>query len=71
MENRIWHKSYDKGVEASIDFEDFTVLDFLSRTISEHPHARALRFMNNTLTYKDLGLHIDKFAADFSSLGVE
>ena len=71
MEERVWHKFYDDGIGPSIDFEELSVVDFLSQSIRDYPHKKAVTFMNGSLTYQDLGDSIDRFATALAGLGVK
>jgi long-chain acyl-CoA synthetase len=70
MEERVWHRSYDRGVAASIDFEDLTVPRFLERSAAQYGKATALRFLNCQLTFQQLKEEVDRFATALAALGV-
>ena len=71
MEERIWHRSYDEEVPASIDFEDVPVPHFLARSAAAHGDATALIFTNYRPTYRQLKGEVDRLATAFAALGVE
>jgi long-chain acyl-CoA synthetase len=70
MEERVWHRSYDRGVPASIDFEDLTVPRFLERSAAQYGKATALRLLNCQLTFQQLKEEVDRFATALAALGV-
>ena len=70
METRVWHRSYDEGVAASIDFQDIPVPGFLERAAADYSGATALIFLNSRLTYRQLKEDVDRFATALAGLGV-
>ena len=70
MEQRIWHRFYDEGVPANIDFEDVPLPQFLERSAAEYGDVNALIFMNCRLTYRQLKEEVDRFATALAVLGV-
>ena len=71
MEKRIWHQFYDSGVPATLDFEEKTVVDYFEESVEKHPNKRSLVFMNRSLSYKEFGDHVDRFATALSGMGVK
>jgi long-chain acyl-CoA synthetase len=71
MEARVWHRAYDEGVPASIDFEPVTLPGFLRQSAERHGTAPALRFQNRTMSYAELQRDVDRFANALVSLGVK
>ncbi len=70
MEKRIWHKSYDEGVEAEIDFQDIPITGWLSRSARLHPDRPAVAFMNCRMTYSQLDEQVDRLATALAGMGV-
>ena len=70
MEERIWHKSYDEGVRASVPYEEVPVPDFLTRTAKEYPDRDAILFMNCRIQYGEYKEHSDRMATAMAKLGV-
>jgi len=70
MEERIWHKSYDEGVRATVPYEDVPIPDFLKRTAAEYPGRDAIFFMNRSVSYGEYKEHADRMATAMSRLGV-
>jgi long-chain acyl-CoA synthetase len=70
MEERVWHRHYDAGVPASIDFEDITIPGFLERSAALYPDSTALIFFNRRMSYRQLKEATARFATALSALGV-
>ena len=70
MEKRAWHSFYDKGVPASLEFEELSLPQILERSAREYGDTTALIFMNCRLTYRRLKQEIDRFATALAALGV-
>lgn len=70
MEPRPWHRHYDPGVPPSIDAEPVSVPELLRRTAQRFGRHDALRFRNARLTWTELDLAVDRFAAALVGLGV-
>ncbi len=71
MHERPWHRFYEDGVPASIEYEEITVPDILERTAERCGDRRALVFMNARLTYSELKDQVDRLATALVRLGVE
>jgi long-chain acyl-CoA synthetase len=71
MEDRIWHKHYDAGIPASLDYADVPLAGVLEGTAKRFPDATALIFMNARMTYAELWDHVRRMATAMSKLGVE
>ncbi|NIN51102.1 MAG: AMP-binding protein [Gemmatimonadales bacterium] len=70
MEPRIWHKYYDDGVGAEVDFEECTLPQYLTRSTEKYGERPALTFLNRTLTYQEFKDHVDRLATALASMGV-
>ena len=71
MEDRIWHKAYVSGIPKSIDFEDLTMSEFLSRTAKKFPKRVALTFLGKQITYAELDGLANRFAHALIKLGIK
>jgi long-chain acyl-CoA synthetase len=71
MEERLWHKSYAEGVPWSIDYEELTVSEGLTRSAKDFPDQVALNYMGRKITYKQLDGMVNSFARALSDLGVK
>ena len=70
MEPRIWHRSYDSGVPADIEFEEIPLPRVLERSARAHGDVPAVIFLNCRLTYRQLKEEVDRFATALAGLGV-
>ena len=70
MEKRAWHLFYDKGVPASLEFEELSLPQILERSAREYGDTTALIFMNYHLNYRQLKQEVDRFATALAALGV-
>mgnify|MGYP001284296009 CR=1 FL=1 len=70
MKERIWHGSYDEGVEAEIDFQDVSIAGWLSRSARLHADRPAVAFMNCRMTYSQLDQQVDRLATALAGMGV-
>ncbi len=70
-DERVWHKSYAPGVPRSIDFEEITLPEVLTRTAERFPKRTALLFMGRNISYAELEQSVNRFANALRALGVE
>lgn len=70
MEDRIWQKAYVSDIPKSIDFEDLTICEFLSRTAKRFPKRTALTFLGKKISYAELDRLANLFANALIKLGV-
>jgi long-chain acyl-CoA synthetase len=68
--DRIWTKHYDDGVPAELTLEDHTVVDYLDDAVRKWPDRPAVTLKGKTLTYRQLGEEVDRFATGLAKLGV-
>ncbi|MBW1848440.1 MAG: long-chain fatty acid--CoA ligase, partial [Deltaproteobacteria bacterium] len=71
MEDRIWHKSYHPEVPKSLDYEDISMPEILSRTAKKFPDRDALIFMGKKITYLELDQLVNQFANALIEIGVK
>jgi long-chain acyl-CoA synthetase len=71
MEDRIWQKAYVSEVPKSVDFEDLTISEFLSRTAKRFPKRCALTFLGKKISYAELERLANRFANALIKLGVK
>lgn len=71
MESRVWHKSYASGVPVSVDCEDITMPEILSRTAKKYPGRTAMVFFGKKISYAELDRLADRFAVALDGLGVK
>ncbi|MFH1330374.1 MAG: AMP-binding protein [Actinomycetota bacterium] len=70
MEARPWHRQYDPGVPATLDYPDINLTDLLTRTAARFPDKPALLFFGRPLSFRELDGLSDRLAAALQELGV-
>ncbi len=70
MEQRPWHRHYDPSVNASLDFEEVRLADYLERTVQRVPDATAIRYLNRSMSYREVHTDVHRLAAALDGLGV-
>jgi long-chain acyl-CoA synthetase len=68
--DRIWVKSYPPGVSDTIELPEEPLTSLLDEAVRRFPNNIATDFEGQTLTYKELGQAVDKFAGVLRDLGV-
>jgi long-chain acyl-CoA synthetase len=68
---KIWLKSYAPGVPHTIDFQDITLQEALTRSADRFPQRPALIFQGKTISFKELDEMVSKFASALKGLGVK
>ncbi len=71
MEERIWHKSYEKGIPISIDYDTQPLNLVLERTAKRFPDTVSLIMMGKKITYRELDAMVNKFARALADLGIK
>ena len=61
MEERIWHKAYDKEVPISIDYEKITIPESLERTARNYADNVALIMMGKKISFGQLDELVNRF----------
>lgn len=62
--NKIWHKSYPKGVNTTIDLTKYnSILDVLNESVSKYNHSPCFSNMGHTLSYSEIDVLSDYFAS--------
>ncbi len=70
MEQQVWHRSYDPEVAFSLDYPETTLYELFEKAVSGSPTRTATLFFGARISYRKLGLLVDRFAAALVSLGV-
>ncbi|MGQ0552213.1 MAG: long-chain-fatty-acid--CoA ligase [Planctomycetota bacterium] len=70
MAEQVWHRHYDPGVPAHIDYLPLTLPQALARSAAEHPRAPALSFFSTTLSYAQLADEVQRCAGALAQRGV-
>ncbi len=71
MEQKVWHKSYDSGVPAEVDFQDISLIDYLDSSTARFGDRPAVKFMNCCLSYSQLKDQVDRLATALAGMGVQ
>ena len=71
MEEKFWHKSYAPGVQKTLDYEQITISEALSRAAKDFPEHTALNYMGKRITYKSLDGLVNRFARALQDLDVK
>ncbi|MBN1220357.1 MAG: long-chain fatty acid--CoA ligase [Anaerolineae bacterium] len=80
METRPWHQFYDPEVPTSIDYPSDQIDHFLRKSAEKFPHNVALIFgglapvlgeVHSKMTYPQLDMLVDRFAAGLQQLGLQ
>lgn len=71
MEERRWHKSYSPGMPKSIDIEEVTMPQFLTKAAREFPNRTALQFMGKIIKYVEMEKLANRFANALLEIGVK
>jgi len=69
MEKKIWHPSYAPGVPTSLDYQEVTISQALTRSAARFPDSTALNYMGKKITYKALDDLVDRFAGALLKMG--
>jgi len=70
-QDKVWLKSYEKGVPEFIDYEKVCMPEYLDRSAGEFPDRDALVFQGYRITFKELKEMVDRFATCLASFGVK
>lgn len=68
---RIWFKSYDRGVPRTANYPDMPLYQFLDEAACNYPENIATIFVGQKMTYRELARLVGRFAAALSHLGVK
>jgi len=68
---KIWLNSYEQGVNSSVDFKDILIPQYLEESTQNFPDNPALIFQGFTLSFKELGDMVARFAAALKGFGVK
>jgi len=65
-----WLKSYEKGVPATINYEEICMPDILDRAAKGFPDKTAIIFQGYKITYRQLKEMVDRFATCLTDFGI-
>jgi long-chain acyl-CoA synthetase len=69
--DRLWYKSYAKGVPTHIDYESTSMPQALNRTVKNFPDKTALIFVDSKISYRQLNEMANRFANFLIDMGVK
>ncbi len=70
MDERRWHKYYDRRVPPSLTYPEVPLHRFLDETAGRFPDRAAIHFLGKEITYGRLLAMVDGFARGLADLGV-
>jgi len=71
LEEKPWYKFYPPGVRRHIDYPEVPLYEFLRISAQKYPDKTALIYFDGKMTYKELDVLTDRFAAALADLGVK
>ncbi len=71
MKEKLWHKSYAPGVKKTLDFEQVTISEALTRSARKFPDHTALNYMGKKITYRELEGLVNCLAGALIDLGIK
>ena len=66
-----WFRLWPEGVPKHIDYPELPLSDLLKQTVEKYPENTAIVYFDKPMTYRELGVAVDKFATALSDLGVK
>ena len=71
FENRLWFKSYPKGMPKHLDYPEGSLSQFLDYSAKKFPQRAALNFYGKEINYQSLKNLSDRFARVLQDLGIK
>jgi len=71
MEERVWHKRYDKNVPRSLNYPDVPLFRFLDETAVKFPDRTAITFLGKHISYRQLLSYANSLARGLANLGLK
>lgn len=71
MDERPWFRFYDKGVPHQIDYPKVSLNELLGESARKYPNMPCTIFKGAVITYQEMDLLTNQFAAGLASLGVK
>ncbi len=65
-----WLSQYEKGVRASMEYEEICLPEILERTTAMFPNNMALLFQGYKVSYRELNAMVNRFAACLHEFGI-
>jgi long-chain acyl-CoA synthetase len=70
-EDKSWLNSYEIGVPEKLDYEEICLPNILERTAGKFPNKMGLLFEGYKVTYHELNVMVNRFAAALDSFGIK
>ena len=67
---KLWLKSYEKGVPENVQFEELTMPDYLDKAVKDFPDSTAMVFVGHKLTYRQFQDQVNRFATCLTGFGI-
>ncbi|MBI2126187.1 MAG: long-chain fatty acid--CoA ligase [Thaumarchaeota archaeon] len=71
MAERPWHRFYPPDLHHSLDYPKVSISQLLKNSAEKYPNNTAVLFLDKRLSYKELDVMVDSFAASLHELGIE
>ena len=71
MEEKIWHHSYAHGVDRTLDYEQLTLSQALTRSARDFPNHTALNYMGKQISFKELDSLVNAFGRVLKDMGIQ
>jgi len=71
MDERPWHKHYDKGVPLHIDYPEIPLFGLLEQAAQKYPDAPCTIFKGAKISFREMDEMTDRLAAGLAELGVK
>jgi long-chain acyl-CoA synthetase len=70
-EDKPWFKSWPSDVPKSLSYPEVPLCEILRKTAKAHPEKASIAYFDREITYEELDVLSDQFAAALAGLGVE
>jgi long-chain acyl-CoA synthetase len=70
VNEKIWMKSYPSNVRYNLDYPDKSLGQLFDEPVTKMPDNLAMIFENQTVTYKQFGDQVNRFAAALADIGI-
>jgi long-chain acyl-CoA synthetase len=71
LQGRHWTKFYDKGVPATIEYDNLMLWELVKHSAEKYPNQVATIFLGAKLTYSQLWEQVQRFASALQAMGVK
>lgn len=70
-ESKPWHKVWPQDVPKTLLYPEVPLFELLRKSAEKHPDSTAIIYLGKKITYRELDLFSDRFAAALHDLGVK